>query len=368
MRYVAKLDTHTESALKVIAYFDALVEHRATLEACVRAAAGLSQCTAGLRDDASSWMLRFNYRGIAADGTATPTTRHAVRVGERNVGEVWLERPGPAGPLDDLVVERMALAAGILWRTSARPSRSTASLLDVLFAGSATFQERSSALKLLGIATERPMGLAAVVAEDPDHLAGGLSVVCDLTREWMATDVRPVVCSAVLGNVGAVLTQPGFDAHPEMNGGKTHLHRLPGLRVGTVHRATEPEVVNAWQQAQTATRFCGVLGFGNVVGYEELGSLATLASLPQPGIDSNEDVRALTKLASTARGLAALGTLEQRLACGSLREAAEALHLHHSSVSYRLEQAEKALDLELDDPKSRLRAQLAVALWRISTR
>jgi hypothetical protein len=29
VRYAAKLDSHTENALKVIAYFDALVEHRA---------------------------------------------------------------------------------------------------------------------------------------------------------------------------------------------------------------------------------------------------------------------------------------------------------------------------------------------------
>ena len=36
---VAKSDELAESGLKVIAYFDALVEHRATLEACVRAAA-----------------------------------------------------------------------------------------------------------------------------------------------------------------------------------------------------------------------------------------------------------------------------------------------------------------------------------------
>ena len=49
---VAKSDELAESGLKVIAYFDALVEHRATLEACVRAAAALSQCVAGLRDDA----------------------------------------------------------------------------------------------------------------------------------------------------------------------------------------------------------------------------------------------------------------------------------------------------------------------------
>ena len=98
-----------ESGLKVIAYFDALVEHRATLEACVRAAAALSQCVAGMRERSSSLCVRFNRRGVRVEGPPAPTTSRPVRIGERDVGEVWLERDDGPGILDELIVERLAL-------------------------------------------------------------------------------------------------------------------------------------------------------------------------------------------------------------------------------------------------------------------
>jgi PucR C-terminal helix-turn-helix domain len=368
VRYVSNVDSHTENALKVIDYFDALVEHRATLEACVRAAAGLSQCVAGLRDDASSWSYRFNQRGIAIDGAPSPTISHVVRVAERNVGEVWLERSDDASPLDELVVERMALAAGILWRASTRPRRSTASLMELVLTASASDEERSQGLRLLGFAPERPLDLAAVASDDAGRLADGLSAAHDVLRQWGANGDHQVVCSAVLGNVGAVLTQPGFDVPDALNGASAARQRLLEVRVGTGHGLSVYELPEAWQQAQTATRFGGLLGFGNIVGYTQLGSLAALALVPQASMDTNPDVQAVTRLASTARGLETLATLQKRLASGSLREAATALHLHHSSVSHRLRQAEKTLELELDNPESRLRAELAVILWKLSTR
>ena len=52
----------------------------------------------------------------------------------------------------------------------------------------------------------------------------------------------------------------------------------------------------------------------------------------------------------------------------SIREAAAALYLHHSSVRYRLRQAEESLGLELASSRSRLRAELALILWRLSSR
>ena len=125
LQQIAKSDSLAESGLKVIGYFDALVEHRATLEACVPAAAALSQCVAGLRDSTSPASVRFNRRGFLVEGPAAPTTSHVVRIGERNVGEVWLEREEGPTLLDELIVERLALAAGVLWRASPRPSRST---------------------------------------------------------------------------------------------------------------------------------------------------------------------------------------------------------------------------------------------------
>jgi hypothetical protein len=362
--HIAKSGSLAESGLKVIGYFDALVEHRATLEACVRAAAALSQCVAGLRDDTSPALVRFNRRGVLLDGPAAPTTSRVVRIGDRNVGEVWLEREDGPALLDELVVERLALAAGVLWRGSPRPSRSIAGLIDLLLSSRSTPEDRARALDLLGLSPETPLDVVAVASVDADRLATGLASV----HQWQTrpADDQRVVRSALVGNAGVVLAQSrlngkGDDSAPQLS-------VEPGLLVGIARKRGATDVVDAWRQAQTATQFCGLLGFGNVVDCDDLGALSMLADLPQSTTLSNNDVRAIIELASTSRGLKALEALEQRLASGSIREAAAALFLHHSSVRNRLRHAEESLDLELDNSRSRLRAELALILWKLSSR
>ena len=355
---VAKSDELAESGLKVIAYFDALVEHRATLEACVRAAAALSQCVAGLQDTSSPVSVRFSRRGIAVEGPPAPTTTHPVRIGERDVGEVWLEREDGPALLDELIVERLALAAGILWRGSPRPGRSTAGLIELVVGAGTAPDDRIRGVELLGLSSGQPLDVAAIASTDPDRLAAGLATVHRSVRETPAEGRRAAVCSALLGDVGAVLAQPGLA--PALG--------LPaGFVAGIARGRPAEQVADAWQHAQTAVRFSGLLGFGNVVDYDDLGALATLAELPASAIASNDDVRSIAELASTSRGRAVVETLEQRLASGSIRETAAGLYLHHSSVQYRLRQAEESLGLQLDDSRSRMRIELALVLWRLSS-
>jgi len=60
-----------------------------------------------------------------------------------------------------------------------------------------------------------------------------------------------------------------------------------------------------------------------------------------------------------------LETLEAYCATGSLRRAADLLHLHHSSVARRLEQIGKTLGVELTEPAGGTRARLALTAWRL---
>ncbi|MFD9367269.1 helix-turn-helix domain-containing protein [Streptomyces sp. NPDC060020] len=60
-----------------------------------------------------------------------------------------------------------------------------------------------------------------------------------------------------------------------------------------------------------------------------------------------------------------LATLDAYCATGSLRRAADLLHLHHSSVARRIDQIGKALGLDLTDPTALLRATLALTTWRL---
>jgi DNA-binding PucR family transcriptional regulator len=50
---------------------------------------------------------------------------------------------------------------------------------------------------------------------------------------------------------------------------------------------------------------------------------------------------------------------------GSQRQAADLLHLHHSSVARRLEQIGKTLGIELAEPTGLTRARLALTAWRL---
>src|ERR1041384_4697811 len=109
---LSSVDADAEAAVRVIAYFDELVARRARLADLVRAAAALAECVAGLRRGDASPPLRFAPNGERA-GAAVAEPMSAD-LGRDPAGLVWLERPGPSGPLDDLVLERFAIAARLL--------------------------------------------------------------------------------------------------------------------------------------------------------------------------------------------------------------------------------------------------------------
>jgi PucR family transcriptional regulator, purine catabolism regulatory protein len=60
-----------------------------------------------------------------------------------------------------------------------------------------------------------------------------------------------------------------------------------------------------------------------------------------------------------------LATLETYLTRGSVKDAAEALHLHRHTVLYRLEKIRELVDGSLDDPAVRLRLHLALELRKL---
>jgi DNA-binding PucR family transcriptional regulator len=92
-----------------------------------------------------------------------------------------------------------------------------------------------------------------------------------------------------------------------------------------------------------------------VVHHPELGALALLAQVPHESLRANADVAAVAALSAED-----LETLDAYCATGSLRRAADLLHLHHSSVSRRLEQIGKVLDVT-----DLARTKLALAAHRL---
>ncbi|MEU3963738.1 helix-turn-helix domain-containing protein [Streptomyces buecherae] len=130
------------------------------------------------------------------------------------------------------------------------------------------------------------------------------------------------------------------------------------MRAG-IGAAERPEP--SWQQARTALRFA--TDHQPVVCYRELGALALLARVPPDALRANADVAAIARVAASPRDLETLDTYR---AAGSLRRAADLLHLHHSSVARRLELLGKALDLDLTEPAGLMRARLALAAWHLT--
>lgn len=136
------------------------------------------------------------------------------------------------------------------------------------------------------------------------------------------------------------------------------LARFPaGVRAG-IGASDSPE--RSWQEARTALRF--TTPRQPVIHYDDLGAIALLAQVAPETTRKNSDVCAIALMAEKAEDLE---TLDAYCATGSLRRAADLLHLHHSSVARRLEQIGQHLGVELTEPTGLMRARLALAAWQL---
>src|SRR4029450_3429003 len=96
--------------------------------------------------------------------------------------------------------------------------------------------------------------------------------------------------------------------------------------------------------------------------YDDVGALALLAQVPQDAARDNADVAAITRMAGSPEDLE---TLDAYCHTGSLRRAADLLHLHHTSVARRLDQLTTTPGIALTTPTGRTRASLALTTWQL---
>jgi hypothetical protein len=364
---LSHLDADAAGAVRIIAYFDRLVEHRASLDALVRAAAGLAECPAALRDHRTGRLIRYDPHGRpvhdpapgslsggAPDSGTWEGVRRAVRIDEQDVAEVWLERAGGPGPHDEMLVERMAVAAGALWPAASRAgTMADPALVELAISPSAPPPERARGLRLLGFAPRSTMLAIAVAGTET------VDAAAEAVARSLATAHGHLARAAVIGSRGVVLTQAEGEARPVLTA-------PPEVRLGVGRPCSAQDLPACWQEAATAVRFAGVLGRGRVVRFEELGALSALARVPPDVVNADPDVRALRALAATEQGTADLAALTAYCVTGSLRQAADVLHMHHSSVARRIHQASRRLGLDLDRPDHRLRTEIALILTRLT--
>lgn len=318
------LDPDAGAALRVITFFDQLIERRAGLENVVRGAAVLSGHPAVLVDTDRGIRIR-----VTPDGTRTELTPSAPQAEwcQLTVDShitVWLEHPGPPGPVEAMVMERATMSVRtILDRTRgrARPHpRRDAELVEVLLDATASVEDRSHAAKLLRL---EPSALARVVAETDGSLH-----VSTAAPETLLTESRGGVGPAVpLLELPRTVAAARAAAHFTADGTPAD----PG-----------PRIVYA----------------------EELGGLILLAAVADaPPTGAVPDVAAVERAAATAAWM--LQTLDTLASGGSLRTAAAALKVHHSTLQERLTHAERLLGWSLRDQTGRVRLTVALLLRRL---
>ncbi|GLW09685.1 hypothetical protein Misp01_48140 [Microtetraspora sp. NBRC 13810] len=325
---LSALDPDAGAAIQVIAYFDRLVADRAGLEAIVRGAAVLAGCPARLVDADRRVRVRVLADGLRQDAGPPPDPQWPTVPVPGGTARLWLERPGPAGPVGAMVLERAAAAAReVLDRTRGRaPSkgrREDPALVELLLDASAPREARLQAARDLGLAKTAP---ARAVA-----LEGG--------------EARIVP--------GSPPADPSGD--------------LGGRRAGIGPAVPVLDLPDSWPPARTALRLAAEGTDQDpgprVVYADELGGLAVLAAAVGPGSEPPPDVRSLDHAGAAAPWM--LPTLHAFAYAPSLRTAAAELTVHHSTLQDRLAHAEHLLGWSVRTPRGRLRLQLAFALRRL---
>jgi hypothetical protein len=315
---LAALDPDAGAAIRVIEYFDRLTEAGAGLEAIARGAAVLAGCPARLTGEDRRLPVRVEPDGSrsASAETPDPSWLHA----DAGPGAVmWLERPGPAGPVDAVVLERAASAVRPALTRGRAPSKLAA--VEVLIDAGTPPVARKNAASALGLsrAPVRAVALADGNRVEPAIRAGSSAVSDDGRRAGIGTAVS--------------------------------LDDLPA----------------SWATARTALRFTAE-GTSDDPGprsvrYDELGALALLADSIGPATAPVPDELALEHAAMAAPWV--LATLQAVASSTSLRAAAAVLLVHHSTLQERIAQAERLLGWAVREPDGSHRLYLALALRRL---
>ena len=128
-----------------------------------------------------------------------------------------------------------------------------------------------------------------------------------------------------------------------------------------------PGLKEAWRshaQATTALRGSRLIpGCGPVVDWASLGTYAILLQLPDDAFSPALRPEPVARLLRHEKGSRLVETLRTYLEHGgSVPRTAEALHLHRTSLYYRLDQIREITGLDIDDGRNRLLLHLGLLL------
>lgn len=318
------LDPEASESLKVITYFDALVNSRANAEMLIRGAAALCGCPVGFAVEG---------RTVCVDASGRQTEAHSRDWPSRHFGDdgmAWIERPGPAYVNDELILERLTIALGIFWdRTS--PIAATRRAVEAVISSEVSLERRMEAAALLHLDRDTSYRIHAVPAA---ITLPGSTAVMQTQAGVVRVAVRP--------------SNTGFE-----------YQGLAGIGLS----ATPSELDRSWLTALLALRLTSPRR--PVQTADELGSLIVFADMASHTTLEPADVTALKSLIEGEPK--AWPMLEAIAESGSLRAVAGQLNLHHSSVQNRAAEFTAALGFDIRTPAGRVRLTLALTLFQLAT-
>ncbi len=292
------LDPDASETLKVVTYFDALVARSVGVESMLRGAAVLSGATVGQRDGAQ--VVRVRADGVRID-PALPSAGWPQRESGADA-VVWIERDGAPHSNDAMILERLALALGII---RARRSVGPESAVELAISSYAAADERAAALPRLRLGAERLRLIAS--QPDPAPLPQHPSAVV-ATRHGLT---RATILDGAISPVAAWRAEA-----------------TDGLRLGIGIVGAGDALPGSWASALVAVRLTEPAE--PIVDAAELGALLLVAQAADSG-PLHPDAVALGGIDARSRELLDAVVDEQ-----SVRAAAVRLGRHHSSVQDRM--------------------------------
>ncbi len=310
------IDPEASESLRIVSYFDVLISRGVSVDALLRGAAVMANAVAGAT--VRGRVIRRDPEGRSPQ-EETPDGSPRIDGGEWSA---WIERDGAPAPLDDVILERLAL--GIALSESRRRAPGG---IDAVIDAATGEAERVAALARLRIEPGTPIRVVATSADASEALADTIIVPTRRALVRVRLDREFVTPAA------------------------------PGLwGLGTVVRADHaPESLDA---ALIALRLADERD--RIVDAAEFGSLLLLARAFDPD-HPPADVVALAALDERSQlVLRALAEAE------SMRSASAALGMHHSSVQARHEALTQALGYDPRTPLGRARYAAAAMLFRLA--
>lgn len=355
LRRLSSEGSEAENAIRVIAFFDRLVETRAGIEELVRSSARLVGAPAGYISEASDPDKAFDARGREIN-SAIPggSFVRSVISDSKTSGIVWIQSFSKNATLGDLIIERMAFSAAIiLGRSGGGQVRTESTFLGQLISRSASEEDRKNAAWSLGF--KEGWDIRILLAS----VSSGYGLVSSAMQAWSEEskikstkaqiDDQFIIC--MLNDQGDISGKSPLD-----------FNFLSAL-------GSRKNIFQAFDSLETAKKSIHLtsLELGpRFVDFETLGPLMHIAAISPTQARETPLVEQLTYVSQSEIGFGEIIALDTFCKHQSLRAASVEMHMHHSSLAHRLNNIEKKLKVDLNNSQDFLAVGIALQLFRIS--